>query len=324
MISVALCTYNGEQFLREQLKSILNQTLPPDEIVICDDCSTDKTVEIIKSVFSNDRWNEKLKIVVNSKNLGFRRNFEKAISLCTGDIIFLCDQDDVWSLNKIETIIGIFGSHVDAVLVFHDAEVVDENLKLLQPSFWKLMQFDYRHFSGFENTYLGYKNFVQGSACAFKKDLFEYAKPFPQDAYHDEWLALVAVQYGKIIPCPKCLLKYRQSSNNAIGADKDSFFGKINKWTSDYKHRKELKKNGLKRRLSVMDAYIQRFLNKKKLDNNEIFFMKSYSLVKKRTGCVLERNIFIIKYLPLYFRVIPFKPLTCLKTFILDFINVVL
>lgn len=319
-----MCTYNGEQYLYEQLESILNQTLLPDEIVICDDCSTDKTLEIIKNVFSNHKCHEKLNLFVNEKNLGFRKNFEKAISLCTGDIIFLCDQDDVWDLNKIETIIGVFGSHTEAVLVFHDAEVVDENLKLLHPSFWKLMQFDYMRFCELESAYLGYQNFVQGTACAFKKELFEYAKPFPKEAYHDEWLALTAVQYGEIIPCPKCLLKYRQSSNNAIGADNVSFWGEINKWTRDYKRRKKVKKDGLKRRLNVMEAYIERFLNKKRLDYNESVFVKSYSFVKKRTVCVWERNIFIIRYLPLYFRMIPFKPLTCLKTFMLDFVNIVL
>ena len=324
MISVALCTYNGEKYLYEQLKSILNQTLPPDEIVICDDCSTDKTVEVIKDVFGNHKWNGSLKLFINQNNLGFRKNFEKAIGLCTGDIIFLCDQDDVWNLNKIEMIIGVFTSHTEAVLVFHDAEVVDENLKLLYPSFWGLMQFDYRRFCELENAYLGYQNFVQGTACAFRRELFEFAMPFPQDAYHDEWLALVAVQYGKIIPYPVCLLKYRQSSNNAIGADASSIFCKIYKWTYDYKRRKEGRKKSLKRRLSVMDAYMQRYLNKKVLSDNEIFFMNSYSLAKKRTVCIWERDFFLIKYLPLYFKAIPFKSLTCLKAFILDYVSIVL
>lgn len=324
MISVALCTYNGEKYIYEQLESLFNQILSPDEIVICDDCSTDKTVKIIKDFFVNHKWNGKLKLFINQTNLGFRKNFEKAIALCTGDIVFLCDQDDIWALNKIKTIIGVFESQREAVLVFHDAEVVDENLKLLYPSFWKLMQFDYMRFCETENTYLGYKNFIQGTACAFKKELFEYAKPFPQEAYHDEWLALVAAQYGRIIPYPKCLLKYRQSGHNAIGAEDNSFWGKIHQWTSDYNQRKELKKKGLKRRLNVMDAYIQRYLNKSILNRNETIFMKLYSFTKMRTVCICGEKFILIKYFPLYFRNIPFKPLTCLKLFILDFINITL
>ena len=102
MISVAMCTYNGEKYIQEQLESIIYQSVPPDEIVICDDCSNDATLEIVKDILNS--YDGIVQLVSNKHNLGYRKNFEKAISLCHGDIIFLSDQDDVWSSNKIEII----------------------------------------------------------------------------------------------------------------------------------------------------------------------------------------------------------------------------
>lgn len=100
MISVAMCTFNGEKYIKEQIESIINQSLVPDEIVICDDCSKDNTINIIKETLAN--WSGKANLIINEDNLGYRKNFEKAISLCNGDIIFLSDQDDVWDNCKLK------------------------------------------------------------------------------------------------------------------------------------------------------------------------------------------------------------------------------
>lgn len=96
--SVALCTYNGEKYIKEQLDSILNQTKKVDEIIVCDDCSSDKTVEILNHYSSTNPG--LFKIYINEQNLRSVKNFEKAITLCTGDIIFLSDQDDFWVNEK--------------------------------------------------------------------------------------------------------------------------------------------------------------------------------------------------------------------------------
>ena len=97
LVSIAMATYNGEKYLKEQLDSIYAQTYKDIEVIVCDDCSSDKTVEIL------DEYKEKygLKYYINEKNLGFKKNFEKAISLCSGDFIALADQDDIWIENKI-------------------------------------------------------------------------------------------------------------------------------------------------------------------------------------------------------------------------------
>ena len=97
MISIAMTTYNGEKYLREQLDSILNQTYKDFELIICDDCSTDSTVQIIKSYID-----PRIKLFINEKNLGFKKNFEKAIKLCTGEYIALSDQDDIWELDHLK------------------------------------------------------------------------------------------------------------------------------------------------------------------------------------------------------------------------------
>ncbi len=97
--SVAMCTYNGESYLDEQLQSILEQTEPIDEIVICDDGSIDKTLSIIEKFI---KAGTPIRLILNQKNLGYTRNFEKAICLCSGDIIFLADQDDIWMPEKVK------------------------------------------------------------------------------------------------------------------------------------------------------------------------------------------------------------------------------
>ena len=106
MISIALCTYNGESYIVELLLSIINQTLQPDEIIICDDKSTDNTVKKTKLIL--DGWSGNYRLIVNESNLGYKKNFQKAISLCSGDIIFLCDQDDVWDTTKIAKTMTVF------------------------------------------------------------------------------------------------------------------------------------------------------------------------------------------------------------------------
>lgn len=112
-LSVAMCTYNGEKYIREQLMSIRNQTLRIDEIVICDDCSEDDTVEIIENLIR--QYDLPVRLHVNTWNHGYRKNFEQAICRCSGDIIFLSDQDDIWLPTKVETIIGYFNSNPDKV-----------------------------------------------------------------------------------------------------------------------------------------------------------------------------------------------------------------
>lgn len=122
--SVAMCTYNGARFVEEQLRSILDQTIPVGEIVICDDGSTDETIAIIEKVAKETTI--PVYIHINERNLGCVANFEKAIRLCQGDIIFLSDQDDVWMPNKAETIVEYFKTNKDKSVIISNADLIDE------------------------------------------------------------------------------------------------------------------------------------------------------------------------------------------------------
>ena len=128
-LSIAMCTYNGASYLQEQLDSFLWQTRLPDEIVVCDDCSQDETVEILKEFAANSPF--PVHLHVNKTNLGLTKNFEKAIGKCTGDIIFLSDQDDVWLPERLEKFEAAFQKDADVGLVFCDAYLVNEKLESL-------------------------------------------------------------------------------------------------------------------------------------------------------------------------------------------------
>ena len=119
-ISVVMATYNGEQYITEQLDTIRNQTKKIDELIICDDRSSDKTVSIVKDYICkyglDDRWS----ICVNEENLGYANNFHKATMLATGDLIFFSDQDDLWREDKVEIMTDIMENHVDCQVLSSD------------------------------------------------------------------------------------------------------------------------------------------------------------------------------------------------------------
>ena len=121
MISIAMATYNGELFIREQLDSILTQTLSDWELIVCDDGSTDNTLSILQEYANND---SRIKIYQNETNLGFKRNFEKAIGLCSGECIALCDQDDIWYPNHLEILLNLIGNNS---LSIGNSDIVDTN-----------------------------------------------------------------------------------------------------------------------------------------------------------------------------------------------------
>ena len=122
--SVAMCTYNGARFIEEQLRSIITQTMPVGEIVVCDDRSTDNTTEIIQTIAQET--NIPIHIHINEPSLGCVRNFEKAIRLCQGDIIFLSDQDDIWKKNKVEVVCEYFNNHSNKTVLISNANLIDE------------------------------------------------------------------------------------------------------------------------------------------------------------------------------------------------------
>jgi glycosyltransferase involved in cell wall biosynthesis len=221
-ISIALCTYNGEKFLTEQVNSFLSQTRLPDEVVVCDDCSSDKTVKIIRDFAARAPF--PVRLYANETNLRSTKNFEKAISLCEGDIILLSDQDDVWHKNKLEKFAAAFEIDEQIGLVFCDGELVDENLTSLNSTSWQALQFDKKRQYSVKNgdglAVILDGNVASGCMMAFRAKYKNLLLPIPndiQDVIHDHWIALLMSTVAKVNLIPERLVKYRQHSGQQLG-----------------------------------------------------------------------------------------------------------
>ena len=225
-ISVALCTYNGEKFLAEQLESLAAQTLPPVEIVVCDDDSTDSTLSILDEF--RKRSDIPIHIHRNSERLGVTRNFRKAIGLCSGDYIALCDQDDVWLKDKLEKEIAVFdkpGNETTEV-VFSDLQLVDEKLNSLGKTMWQILRFNIKTKKEWNqgkalDILVRYGNQVTGASMLMKSSL----KPFIDDILnkthklwiHDGLIALTAAKRNSIRFLDEATVLYRQHPAQVMG-----------------------------------------------------------------------------------------------------------
>ena len=210
LISIAMTTYNGEKYLKKQLDSLCNQTYPNIEVVVCDDRSKDNTESILKSY----QKRLKLQYFVNEQNLGVVKNFEKALSLCHGAYIALCDQDDIWLPNKIETLVRNIGTYS---LIFSDAALIDINDKIIEPSFRKFQKLVIWTERPLLPLFFG--NFVTGCTAMLTKELVDKALPIPGgERFHDWWLATVATKLHGIKALDNKLVLYRQHGTNDIGA----------------------------------------------------------------------------------------------------------
>ncbi|WP_041249142.1 glycosyltransferase family 2 protein [Geobacter metallireducens] len=224
-LSVAICTYNGERFLREQLDSIARQTRLPDELILCDDGSSDRTLQIIDNFASSAPF--EVKSSRNVSNIGSTKNFERAIGLCDGDIIALSDQDDVWHRDKLEVIERAF---LDAPLtgaVFTNGAVVGDDLSPLGYTLWDTFRFKKKQQSCFKKgralEVLLNHDVVTGATMAFRSALRDIVVPIPVEWVHDAWIALLTSIYSKIDFIDKNLIDYRQHSNQQIGSVKKNF-----------------------------------------------------------------------------------------------------
>lgn len=201
-ISVAMATYNGEKYIKEQIDTILNNLQENDELIISDDGSTDKTLDIIKSVDD-----ERIKIIKGPQK-GLKKNFANAIANTTGDYIFLSDQDDIWFENKVEKVYECFINN-DYILIQHDAIVVDSNNNVLFESFARHRKVR----TGIIRNLI--KNSYHGCCIAFKRELIKEILPIPDNVYlHDQWIGMVAELNGKTYFFNKKLMKYRRHEEN--------------------------------------------------------------------------------------------------------------
>jgi len=253
LISIAMSSYNGERFIQEQIDSILDQSYSNLELVITDDGSSDKTIEIIKNYQKNDT---RIKLYQNEVNLGFVQNFGKAISLCKGDYIALADQDDIWKKDKLKTFIEKIGENV---LIYSDADLVDEHAvsmgeELIRPA-RELV-------SGANNRAFLLENCVSGNTLMFKKELLQYILPIPEGAsFHDRWIVFVASTYGSITFTKEPMTYYRRYSEQITKKREKDYEGFLDR----LKQKKEFKVKSAK--VSVKD--LNTFLSLKILKNEE-------------------------------------------------------
>jgi glycosyltransferase involved in cell wall biosynthesis len=224
-VSVAMCTFNGARYVAEQLRSIGEQTLLPDELIICDDCSIDDTVTIVRAFAQDAPF--PVVIEINEENYGSTKNFEKAISLCTGDIIFLADQDDVWSSKKIARFEEQFRRSEDVGLVFSDAELVDENLQSLFARLWDFSFPPERRINSEKSTFyrtILQGNVVTGATAAFRSRFVKQILPVPigiGNLIHDGWIAFVISCMADVKFIDEPLILYRIHPGQQIGMSMD-------------------------------------------------------------------------------------------------------
>lgn len=275
LISIAMTTFNGEKYLREQLDSIYNQTYPNIEVVVCDDCSSDGTVEILKEYQAHHG----LKYLVNEKNLGYTKNFEKAISLCRGEYIALSDQDDRWLPEKLEVLLRHIGDHS---VIHSDARLINEQGEVFSDSFARYAK---KMTDPHNEMEMCLNGCVTGCTCMFKRDFRDEILPFPEDLYvHDKWIGIVAFRKGKLFYLDKPLIDYRIHSSNNIGAGQPEsaflskilgFFEKKDRFKINEKY-----KTGILKQIRFINAYLNNYgsLSEHALELKEIlsFYQNIY------------------------------------------------
>lgn len=295
-VSVAMCTYNGERFLQQQLDSLASQTRQPDEVVVCDDCSTDNTVAIL------DRWAESVpfsvRIIRNQSNLGCFHNFENALKNVEGDVVFLADQDDVWHSNKIEVMLNVFEKNPNVGLVFHNTNVIDaagNDLGLDEVELrgaWRLTTY-MRQLS----PNLDKHPITSGCCSAIRRTIIQKILPLEELFGHDGWIYLFAPAFADVVTIPDKLISYRcHDSNISVRADLNEQIHHFDQYVRDYYKNEvylfltsdQFKEPFLKRVEQAEDSVYKIRLLK--------YYNQTQSRIKRRE--LIQRNLFI--YSPLF------------------------
>ncbi len=302
-IDVLMATYNGEKYLKEQIDSILNQTYKNIHLIISDDCSTDKTREILKTYEENER----ISVFYQEKNLGYVKNFEFLLKQVENNLYMLSDQDDFWMPEKIEkSVEKLQNENLD--LVFGDLEVVDENLNTIYNSFSKFMLLDRKIKRELNTNKLQYLyNCMTGCTILSKKEFLDKILPLPTNSkymIHDYWMGLVISLNGKVGYLEETYIKYRQHGNNQVGTDKISH---------KFKKLEQVRNLFIDVKLGIFETYVQnpnifpeelQLLNQKALDYFKMLQTKKhfnfkgwsifYKLYKTETFLYFIENFVIL------------------------------
>lgn len=274
---ILLSTYNGEKWIKELLESLKLQSLKNWTLLVRDDGSNDKTVDILKNFSKND---SRLILIEDSLgNLGPTQSFSKLLEISLSypqEHVFFCDQDDIWLTHKLETLSKTLNDYEFAlgretpILLHSQLKTIDESGQTLNASYHNQMNFD-PEFSQEKLSHLLVQNFVVGCSSAINKSLAKIASPIPKHALmHDWWCALIACTLGKIVFVDEALTLYRVHSGNASGAGKKNrildFFNKPQKYF-------ELIEQRIAQAKELSQRLHSRTLNNK---NPKIFYLNTF------------------------------------------------
>lgn len=218
MISVAMTTFNGEKYIEKQIESIIHQSLPVDEIIVCDDGSTDHTVELLKKY--------DVTLVQNFQNLGYKLNFKQAMEKCNGDYIFLCDQDDIWEKDKVKDMMHIMESHKNIHVLASSFTYIDGQDQMILTTLNKGYSNNNLYNKEVEKNALVsvltdefiYGNYFQGCALVMDKQTRDFVVHHFDDRLPHDWIiSLYASIDGGMYFYNKSEFKYRIHNDNSIG-----------------------------------------------------------------------------------------------------------
>lgn len=273
-IDVLLATYNGEKYLKEQIDSILEQTYKNIRLIISDDCSKDRTPEILKEYQQND---DRIELHIQKSNLGVVKNIEFLLKQAKSPYYMLADQDDYWLPEKVEkSLEKLKKENVD--LVFGDLEVVDKNLKTMYSSFNDYMLLTRKinkYIDSYKVNYL--YNCVTGCTVLAKKETIEKILPLPTNSkrlIHDHWIGLMVALNGKLAYMPEKYIKYRQHGNNEVGTEKISH---------GFKELKQVRNLFIEVKLGIFETYVEnneKFPKELQKLNNEAY--KYFKMIEKK------------------------------------------
>ena len=308
-VNIIMATYNGERYLKEQIDSILNSTYTDWNLLICDDGSTDGTLDIITDYVL--RYSDRIFLYRNPRRLNSVQNFLQGLQLMnrqsdkqdnsamkewtrsssnqTGYFMF-CDQDDVWMPDKIERTLHCakelerkYGKD-SPILVYTDAIVVDENLNSIHDSFYRYNRLNQQKS---DLPHMLMENKCIGCTIMINRALADYVKILPKMArYHDWWLAILAVSFGHIAYLPKPTMRYRQHDSNVVGSK--SFSNYIVSRVSDRKKQKGSLLDTQRQAEEFLELYEQ------ELDEKQKFLIKNFAFLHKKGW--LKRRYIVLRY----------------------------
>lgn len=298
-ISVAMCTYNGAHYLQEQLDSIAAQTRQPFELVVCDDRSSDSTLDILQAFAQKATF--QVYVYENASQLGSTQNFDKAIRLCQGEYIALSDQDDRWKPEKLSHMGNMLEIDPYVGMVFSDATLIDSTSQPTGGTLWNSIKFTHRVRAIFEtdpSRILLERPVVTGATMIFRRSLLDHFTSIPASWVHDGWITWMSVFWSRPVFTPELLTDYRLHSAQQLGVGETSFFAR----TGETLRRQRNRYANLADDLEYLLAYVEQTSPKlREQRTGEI--KKAITFLKSRAHAPTSRQarfLFFLRHLKSY------------------------